>query len=41
MTVPFLFFACDILNEGWDCPDVEVLLLAGSGKGTGTFIAIR
>ncbi len=20
--------ACDILNEGWDCPDVEVLLMA-------------
>src|SRR5207237_4380917 len=19
---------CDILNEGWDCPDVEVLLMA-------------
>src|SRR5262249_38304865 len=20
--------ACDILNEGWDCPDIEVLLMA-------------
>ena len=20
--------ACDLLNEGWDCPDVEVLLMA-------------
>ncbi len=20
--------ACDILNEGWDCPDVEVMLMA-------------
>jgi superfamily II DNA or RNA helicase len=23
-----LLCACDLLNEGWDCPDVEVLLMA-------------
>src|SRR5437763_14372477 len=23
-----LLCACDILNEGWDCPDVEVLFMA-------------
>lgn len=24
----YMLCACDILNEGWDCPDVEVLLMA-------------
>jgi superfamily II DNA or RNA helicase len=25
---PRVLCACDILNEGWDCPDIEVLLMA-------------